>query len=222
MDNPIILIPSYNEIRTIGGIVRELKAKSLSVCVVDDGSSDGTFEEAQDAGAFVIRHDKNQGKGASLRDGFEHALKGAFTAVLIMDADGQHLVSDVDNFFKKMDMSGADIVIGNRMSDTSLMPVSRKLTNKFMSYLISKICQRRIPDTQCGFKLIKRNVLENIKLDSSNYEIESELLLKAAKKGFKIESVPVKTVYEDEKSSINPFTDTLRFIAFLIKTAVEA
>ena len=119
-----------------------------------------------------------------------------------------------------MDETCAYIVIGNRMSDTAIMPIARKLTNKFMSYLISRMCGHDIPDTQCGFRLIKRRVLESVSLNSSNYEIESELLLKAAKNGFKIESVPVKTIYEDEESRINPFVDTIRFIAFLVRTMV--
>ena len=215
-----VLIPSYDESKAIGTVVAELKAKGLSVCVIDDGSTDDTSAIAHNAGAFVIRHEKNKGKGASLIDGFAYALKEGFTAVLVMDGDGQHGVGDVDKFFKKMDQAGADIVIGNRMSDASLMPIARRLTNSFMSYLISRMCGHNIPDTQCGFRMIKRNVLENVKLNSLNYEIESELLLKAAKKGFKIESVPVRTIYEDEKSNINPFVDTMRFIGFLLRTMV--
>jgi len=218
MEKISVLIPSYNEAKAIGGIIRELKAKGLSVCVIDDGSTDDTSAIAKEAGAFVIRHEKNKGKGASLIDGFAYVLKEGFAAALVMDGDGQHCICDIDNFFMKMESTVADIVIGNRMSDTSLMPIARKLTNKFMSYLISKMCGHAIPDTQCGFRLIRRNVLEGVKLNSANYEIESELLLKAARKGFKIESVPVKTIYENEKSRINPFVDTIRFIVFLIKT----
>jgi glycosyltransferase involved in cell wall biosynthesis len=218
MEKIIALIPSYNEARAIGGIAGQLKSMGLSVCVIDDGSADDTSGIARQAGAFVIRHEKNRGKGASLIDGFGYAVKEGFSAALVLDGDGQHLVDDAGRFFKKMEETGADIVIGNRMSDTSIMPASRKLTNKFMSYLISKICGHDIPDTQCGFRLIRSRVLEGVHLKSSNYEIESELLLKAARKGFKIESVPVKTVYENEKSRINPFVDTVRFIIFLIKT----
>ena len=214
-----ILIPSYNEARTIGVITKELKSRSLAVFVVDDGSTDETGSIARSQGAVVIAHDKNKGKGASLIEGFNRILKEGFDAVLIMDGDGQHATSDVDNFFKKMDDSGADIVIGNRMLDTTSMPIARKLTNKFMSRIISRMCGQVIPDTQCGFKLIKRNVLESIKFEFSNFEIESEVLFKAAKKGFKIESVPVKTVYAGETSSINPIFDTIRFLSFLIKMA---
>ncbi len=214
-----ILIPSYNEARTIGAITKELKSRGLTVYVVDDGSTDNTANIAAREGAVVIAHDRNKGKGASLIEGFDRILKESFDAVLIVDGDGQHATGDVDNFFKKMAETGADIVIGNRMLDTASMPVIRRITNRIMSRVISKMCGENIPDTQCGFKLIKRNVLESIKFEFSNFEIESEILLKAARKGFKIESVPVKTVYRDETSNIKPIFDTIRFLSFLIKMA---
>lgn len=216
-----VLIPSYNEARNIGAITKELKARGLTAYVVDDGSTDGTAGIAAGQGAVVITHDKNKGKGASLIEGFSRILKDGFDAVLIMDGDGQHETSDIDNFLKKMDETGADIVIGNRMMDTVSMPLTRKITNKIMSRVISKMCRQNIPDTQCGFKLIRRKVLESIKFEFSNFEIESEILVKAAKIGFRIESVPVKTVYRDEKSKIKPIFDTMRFLYFMIKMAVK-
>ncbi len=214
-----ILIPSYNEARNIGAITKELKSRSLAVYVVDDGSVDGTADIAKGQGAVVITHDRNRGKGASLIDGFDRVLKDGFDAVLVMDGDGQHATGDVDNFFKKMAETGADIVIGNRMLDTVSMPAIRNITNRIMSRVISNMSGQKIPDTQCGFKLIKRNVLESIKFEFSNFEIESEIILKAARMGFKIESVPVKTVYLDETSKIKPIFDTIRFLSFLIKMA---
>ncbi len=218
MNNYCVMIPAFNEARTIGRIVAELKAKSRApVYVVDDGSSDGTGQIAERAGAIVLRHDKNAGKGAAMRDGFRRILSEHFDPVLIMDGDGQHETRSVPDFFKIMDEAGCDIVIGNRMQDTSSMPYTRKKTNIFMSYMISKVCGRRIPDTQCGFRLIKRKVLEEIKLESSNFEIESELIIRACRKGLKVCSVPIRTIYDSERSSINPIIDTLRFMAFLIK-----
>jgi glycosyltransferase involved in cell wall biosynthesis len=214
-----VIIPSYNEARTIGAITKELKGRGLAVYVVDDGSTDNTAGIAADQGAVVIAHDKNKGKGASLIEGFGRILKEDFDAVLIMDGDGQHAMMDVDNFFKKMAETGADIIIGNRMLDTASMPAIRKVTNRIMSRVISKMCGKNIPDTQCGFKLIKRSVLEGIKFEFSNFEIESEILIKAARRGFKIESVPIKTVYRDETSKIKPIFDTIRFLSFLIKMA---
>jgi glycosyltransferase involved in cell wall biosynthesis len=216
-----VLIPSYNEAKNIGVITRELNRLGLTAYVVDDGSTDKTADIAAGQGAVVIAHGKNKGKGASLIEGFNRILKEDFDAVLIMDGDGQHATDDVDNFFKKMAATGADIIIGNRMTDTASMPALRKITNRIMSRIISNMCGQDIPDTQCGFKLIKRNVLESIKFEFSNFEIESEILLKAARKGFKIESVPVKTVYQDETSKIKPIFDTVRFLSFLIRMACK-
>lgn len=217
MQDPCILIPSYNEADTIGGIVKTLKDRGLTVYVVDDGSADDTASEAASNGAIVIRHQANKGKGAALKTGFARALSDGFGSILIMDGDDQHDAGDIDNFVKKMESSGADMVIGNRMSDTLNMPRLRINVNKLMSYIISKICGQYIPDTQCGFRLIKAGLLRSIELESSNYDTESELIIKAAKKGFKIASVPVKTVYRNETSKIRPVRDTLRFIVLLLR-----
>jgi dolichol-phosphate mannosyltransferase len=109
------------------------------------------------------------------------------------------------------------VFIGNRMLNTKQMPQMRILTNKFMSWFISKVIRQRVLDTQCGFRLIKREVIQRIKLKTHKYETESEVLLRASSLGFKIESVPIKTVYSGEKSQINPFIDTLRFIRFIFR-----
>lgn len=221
MEKTCVLIPSYNEAMTIGQIIRGLRKREFVVYVVDDGSIDDTALIAKLEGAIVVKHKKNMGKGASLREGFNHILKKDFEAVLVMDADNQHEIDDINNFFKKMECTNADIIIGNRMLDTLSMPYTRIYTNKVMSNLISRISGQCIPDSQCGFRLIKKKVLQSVKLESSNYEIESELILKAARAGFKIESVPIKTVYEDEKSRINPVLDTFRFIRLMIKILFE-
>ena len=212
-----VLIPSYNEAKTIGNIVKEVKAQGITVYVVDDGSSDNTSAVAEDAGAIVIKNEKNLGKGASLREGFKYILKERCDAVIVMDGDNQHEARSVPDFVRQMEEEGADMVIGNRMLDTKAMPYIRFSTNRLMSYVLSKMCGQKIPDTQCGYKLITRKVLENITLDSSNFEIESEFIVKVGRKGFKINSVPIKTIYQDEKSKINPISDTLRFFAFIIR-----
>lgn len=217
-----VLIPSYNEARTIGRIVGDLQAKSFAVYVVDDGSVDDTARLAEKAGAEVISHLKNMGKGASLRDGFRRILADGFNEVITMDGDGQHRTGDIEKFVRAMKDTGAGIVIGNRMLDTSSMPPLRIWVNHFMSGLLSAAAFQRIPDSQCGFKLIKKDVLREIDLETSNFEIESELVLKAARKGFKIESVPIETVYRDEKSKIRPFLDTVRFIIFILKSLITS
>lgn len=218
--NPCVLIPSYNEERTIGVIVKKLKELKFTVYVVDDGSSDATALKAAAAGAVVIKNETNMGKGAAMRAGFDNILaEDRFDSIVVMDGDDQHDVDDVAHLIKKANESGSDLVIGNRMQDTSRMPIIRIATNRFMSWLLSVMTGRDIPDTQCGFRLIKTELLRKIKLRSSSYDIDSEIILRAAKAGFKIDSAPVKTVYKDEKSKINPFVDTLRFIRLLILNA---
>ncbi|MFA5145794.1 MAG: glycosyltransferase family 2 protein [Candidatus Omnitrophota bacterium] len=211
------LIPSYNEAATIGGIVRRLGKRGLDVYVVDDGSDDDTAGIAGKEGAVVIRNTRNLGKGASLREGFKRVLEGDYRMVLVMDGDDQHDINDIARLIKRIRETDAGMVIGNRMHDTSSMPLIRIAVNRFMSYVISVASGQKVPDTQCGFRLIRRDLLEAVTLESSKYEIESELIIKSAKKGFKIESAPIKTVYNNEKSGINPIIDTFRFIAFMAK-----
>ncbi len=213
------LMPSFNEALTIGEVVRGLRDRGLPVYVIDDGSEDETASIAREAGATVISHEVNKGKGASLRTGFSHILKEDHDAVLVMDGDGQHRPDDINIFVEKMRQSGAYIIIGNRMADTRRMPLLRFLTNRITSYLISKAGGQYIPDSQCGFRLIKREVLENITIESSNYETESEILIKASKKGFKIASVPIVTIYKGEASQIRPIIDTWRFIVMFCRVA---
>ena len=212
-----VLIPSYNESRTIGSLVESLKSKGLNVVVVDDGSADPTAEVARQAGAYVLRHEQNKGKGASLKEGFRYILKEDYGAVITMDGDSQHSPEDIPKFIKEAANPDLDLIVGNRMSSSKDMPLIRWITNHLMSSLISIICWRNIPDSQCGFRLIKRNVLEKLDLISSNYEIESETIIEAQHKGFKVTSIPIQTIYARQTSQINPVIDTIRFFRFILK-----
>jgi len=212
-----VITPTYNEAKSIAELVRQICEQNLQPLVIDDGSDDNTAQIAKENGAIVLRSEQNQGKGASLIRGFHYALEQNFDAVITMDGDGQHLVSDIPYFMRLAAYSDGDIFIGNRMNRPKSMPWLRLGTNKFMSWLISLIAKQKIPDTQCGFRLIKKDVLEKVNLKTSKYETESEILIQAARLGFKIESVPIKTVYGSEKSRINPIVDTARFIRFILK-----
>jgi glycosyltransferase involved in cell wall biosynthesis len=216
-----VIIPAYNEEMRIGHIVGEVRARGLSCIVVDDGSADKTKEEAEKEGAQVISHIKNHGKGLSLRDGFRKALEGDYDFVITMDGDGQHHPDELEHFVKAAKKGDADIVLGNRMRDPKDMPMKRRLTNKFMSFVISFIAGQRLPDTQCGYRLISTKVLKIIPLTTDKYEIESEVLIEAAKAGFKIKSIPIKSIYRGQKSQIRPFKDTLRFLSFILKTMMK-
>jgi glycosyltransferase involved in cell wall biosynthesis len=212
-----VVIPTYNEEKEIGSLVLGIRDQGLSVVVVDDGSTDNTVRIAEKAGAVVLRNPRNHGKGASLIKGFDYALAQGFAAVVTMDGDGQHLVRDLPVFLNAAEHSGSGVFIGNRMHSPKNMPAHRLITNAIMSLFVSGLVRQKIPDTQCGFRLIKSNVLKQLGLRTSNYEIETEILLKAAALGLRIESVPISTVYAGEKSRINPFIDTLRFFRYIIR-----
>lgn len=212
-----VIIPTFNEYKEIGRIVAEVRKQNLEVIVVDDGSSDNTAVIAKDNGATVLKNEANQGKGASLIKGFNYAIDCGCDAVITMDGDGQHLPEDIPYFMRLAKYSDSGIIIGNRMQKIRNMPLLRLFTNKFMSWLISVVARQKIPDTQCGFRLIKQEVFKKVRLSTSKYETESEILIKCARLGFKIESVPIKSIYMGEKSNINPFIDTFRFIKFILK-----
>ena len=210
-----IVIPAHNEAQAIGPLVAAVRGLGYDCIVIDDGSSDQTAEMASAAQAVVIRTGYKSGKGNALKLGFDYVLKNDYEALIAMDGDGQHAPSDLAAFVECYQKTGADLVNGNRMGDTKNMPWLRRATNRFMSWLISLFCHQQVPDTQCGFRLVRTDVLRKITLVSTNFEIETEVLIKASKKGFTIASVPIQTIYRDEVSKIRPVRDTLRFIAYL-------
>ncbi|MDP8265074.1 MAG: glycosyltransferase family 2 protein [Candidatus Aceula lacicola] len=212
-----IVIPVYDEARTIGQLVQEIRDKNLDVVVVDDGSTDGSGQCAEEKGAVVVRHDENLGKGVSLRDGFNYAVDNGHDGVITMDGDGQHAVCEIDSFLQIASQSPESIVSGSRMKNCDNMPLIRRLTNRSMSSMISGICRQQIPDSQCGFRYISTTILKAIKLSSSDFEIETEVLIKASRKGFKVHSIPIQSIYRNELSKVNPFIDTIRFFVFIIK-----
>ena len=215
--NICAIIPAYNEAKTIGYLCEETKKEGFDVLVIDDGSTDTTARIAKEKDAIVLRNEKTIGKGASLRKGFDYAINQNYDAILTMDGDGQHDPQDIPQFIDKIKQADAKIVIGNRMFRTRNMPFIRWCTNKMMSIFISSICRQYIPDSQCGFRYIDMKALKTFELSTSNFEIETEVLIEASKKGYKIYFVPIKTIYQDQESKINPFLDTLRFFGFIFR-----
>lgn len=215
MERILVIIPAYQAQSSIGPLVRAIRDQGLPVLVVDDASPDQTSQEAGKAGAAVIRLPVNQGKGAALREGFSKGLAGPYEGFLTMDSDGQHLPEEIPNFLEAAQRSNADLVLGNRMSHPEGMPWVRRLTNRWMSWILSWLIHQRIPDSQCGFRLVHRRLLEAITLSTRRFEIESELLVKAAQAHGKIVSIAVCSFYPDRRSFIRPFRDTVRFFRFL-------
>jgi len=182
-----------------------------NVLVVDDGSPDSYPAEAARLGYNVVRHDRNMGKGMALRTGFAWALSHGYSGVVTLDGDGQHDPGLIPSFLRKARDAGADIVLGSRRRDLKTMPVVRVFVNWFTSRVVSWLAGQRIEDSQSGYRYISSRVLEAVRLEGSRYDMESEILVKAARRGFVIDSIPIPTVYGEEKSSIKPLKDAVCF-----------
>jgi len=214
-----VLITAYNEQDTIGNIIHEIKKIIDDVIVVDDGSIDNTVRIARESGAKVISHHKNQGKGAALKTGFNYAKSYGYDGVITMDGDGQHLPSELDNFLTIIENDDPDIILGNRMDNTRGMPLHRMLTNIFTSKIISRRAHQLIKDSQCGYRYISTEVLSSIILKTKRFDSENELLMRASWKGFKIDHIPISTVYFIKRESrIKPVRDTWRFILVVVRS----
>jgi len=218
-----VLIPAYNEEKRIAEVVQKVYALNCidKVIVIDDGSGDSTAQKALKAGATVLKHKTNKGKGAALRTAFDYVVKqGNWTAVITMDGDGQHKPEEIPSFIKEFTDSKAEVIVGSRMSKTKNMPLVRYLTNLFTSGVTSLLAKSKVRDSQSGYRLISTEVLQNISLSTSNFEIESEVIIKAGRKGFKIKEIPISTIYlasSTKESKINPLIDTWRFFRLVLR-----
>lgn len=209
------LVPAFQEEEFIGEVVSRLHPHVGSVLVVDDGSRDQTAQRATRAGAQVIRHELNRGKGAAIKTGLKALLEEGCTYVILLDGDGQHLPEEVPLFVQEAARTGARVVLGNRMSNVREMPWLRRAVNRLMSWKLSRVCGQRIPDSQCGFRLLHREIIPQLFCSSDAFQYESEMLLTLAGAGEPISSVPITTVYRQETSKIRPLRDTVRFVSML-------
>ena len=211
--NVAALIPCYFEAKRIRDVAARVKQQLDLVLVVDDGSTDGTESEGRAAGVEVIRHTVNQGKGAAIKTGLRAlAERAGVEYAMILDGDGQHAPEEIPRFLAAANEMKAPMLVGNRMSDVEKMPFVRKMTNRFMSWQISSVCGQNVPDSQCGFRMMHRDLLAAMAaIVTTKFDYETEMLVVASRRGCKIGAVPISTIYGDEKSKIHPVRDTIRF-----------
>ena len=203
------LIPAYREERHIADVVKATLEYLPDVLVVDDGSPDASGALAAEAGAKVLVNERNMGKGASLVNGLNHLFDNGYDAAVCLDADGQHLPAEIPRFLAAAE--SADLVVGNRMADVEKMPFARLWTNRVTSWILSRLAGVTVPDCQCGYRLVRREAWRGGNIQTRNYDFEGEMIVAMGRKGFRVASVPVSTIYGDEVSTINPVRDTVRF-----------
>ena len=204
------LVPAYNEAATIADVVRGVRPFVSDVLVIDDGSIDGTADEARAAGACVVAHGVNLGKGHAVRTGLAHLLSRDITHVMLLDADMQHLPHEATRLVDAARATGADVVIGERRFDPAGMPASRYHANRIGSRALSWFVGVPVDDTQCGFRLFRAEALRRMRLSARGYDIETEMLIKLRRLGGRVASVPVSAVYNGRRSKLRPIRDTTR------------
>ncbi len=211
-----VVIPVFNAEETIGGLIEELITfgfKRENIIVVNDGSHDKTGEIVARLGVHVVTHKKNMGKGAALKNGFDAAMKRNLQEVMVLDADGQHKVSEIKEFLKIKDHY--DLLIGLR-SNKITMPSLRRIVNRTTSLIASLLSKKYLPDVQCGFRYINLRIFDKVTLRTNNYQTETEMVIKTIQHKYRTGFIPITTVYNSEKSYIHPVIDTIRFFKMAV------
>jgi glycosyltransferase involved in cell wall biosynthesis len=220
----IAIIPCYNEERSIGSVILKTKRFVNEVLVVDDGSSDETKRIAKEAGASVISHKKNRGKGAAIRTGFQYALQNDFEYVVTIDGDGQHNPLEIPALLKNVMYNGHDVSIGFRVGDNSEMPLWRRVGKRVLDYTTSMGTGGFVTDSQCGFRAFNKKAVEAItpKLKGDAFSVESEQLIKAHESGLKVVNTNVTCKYKDlQTSTKNPASHGFSVLSYALWLVAE-
>ncbi len=209
----IVVIAAYNEEEHIKRVVEKVIEQGYEVIVVDDGSTDKTGEEAEKAGAIVLKHIINTGKGAAMKTGCDYALKEKADVIVLMDGDEQHKAEDIPRFIKALEK--AEVVLGYRKINKN-MPLIMRIGNKIINTASSIINGIKIKDTQSGFRAMTSEAYKKIRWRSPDYGMESEMIAKIAKKKIKYKQIPISTIYHDKFKGTTVF-DGIKIVLRIIK-----
>ena len=215
----IVCIPCYNGELRIGEVVKKSLRYVDQVVVCDDGSSDKTSVHAESAGAHVIKHEKNQGKGVAMKSLFDYAKKLDADIMVTIDGDGQFLPEEIPKLVKPIIENESDIVIGYRFDTNTEMPYYRKVGNKLLDKVSNIASEFPFEDTQSGFRAYSKKAIQTIKFSTEGFGVDSEILIDASKKGLKISEKKVTVLYdiEGETSTKNPVSHVGDVIYSLIE-----
>lgn len=193
----VVVVPAYNEEKTIGRVLADLKNYADKIIIVDDGSTDRTAEIIKSLSVEVYRHFLNRGLGASLKTGFEAAKKSGADIVVTFDADGQHRAEDIPRLIKPILDGQAEVVIGSRFLKLQRMPILRIIYNwlaNFITFLFSGLW---VTDSQSGLRAFSKQALERLEIFCDRMEISSEIICQIKKQNLKLVEIPIQAVYTD-------------------------
>lgn len=218
-----MVIPAYNEDKTIVKVLTELFDLNLNVVVVDDGSTDNTYQDAlkiikdHPERAYLYKHPLNRGLGASLKTGIEAALSENADIIITFDADGQHHPPDVMKVSRPIIEGQADVVIGKR--DFKEMPLRKKLGNQIMNIITWIFYGVHVSDSQSGLRAFNRKAAHALDIESREYGVSSEIIREIKHKNLQVKEIPIQTIYTDY--SLSKGTNTKVGLKILAKMIME-
>lgn len=213
-DHILAVLAAYQERALVGDVVCQVREQGLPTLVVDDGSTDDTGRRAEAAGAVVLRHDRNRGKGMALQTGFRWALKNGYEAVLTLDADGQHDPAEIPLFLNAYRESGYDLLIGFR--NFNEMPWTRQMTNSIGRWTLTRLLGEPMLDNQSGYRLLSRRLVKStFESIETGYEFEVDVIAICLRRGCSLGWVPIRTIYNGQPSHINHFRHVYNYLRLL-------
>jgi glycosyltransferase involved in cell wall biosynthesis len=214
MKNKIFAVmPAVNEEEIISKLVNQTKKYVDEVVIIDDGSIDKTSELAKKTGATVLRHEINLGKGAALKTGCDYAFKQGANIILNLDADGQHNPKDIPKFLKAL--KSTDLVHGSRQFNNN-MPFIKRAWNFGISRVFSVLYGVEVYDQQCGFRAFTADTYRNIRWRSTDYLVETEILVNLLKSKLNLKEVSIETIYIKEHRGVSPTYGFRHLLAMIL------
>ncbi|MFQ5584829.1 MAG: glycosyltransferase family 2 protein [Calditrichia bacterium] len=221
-----IIIPVYNSadhiaelLQKIGEVQNRQRRWVFNILIVDDGS-EPELPACKQSGLIVeqIRHNSNMGKGAALQSGFRYFLDNEqIEPIVTMDGDLQHPPEYLPHFLKKFETENSQVVVGYRQRNPKVMPLHRIVSNTLTSLIISGMTGQMVRDSQCGYRLYSRTVLERMTFGENRFHLESEMLIRCGWLRIPIDFTPIPTIYNSAPSAINNLADTWDFISLIIR-----
>jgi glycosyltransferase involved in cell wall biosynthesis len=211
----LVGIAAYNEARYVGSVVLQARQYVDEVIVVDDGSTDNTAVVAELAGATVIRHDKNRGKGAAIQSILAEAKKGNPDILVLLDADAQHDPNEIPALIKPV-LEGFDLVIGSREAQKDKTPRYRRIGQKVIFRSSRLASKANVADSESGFRALSPKAIKKLDLKAHGFAIESEMITRAVEKNLKITEVPISNIYTRDGSTLNPIRHGIDVLSRII------